>query len=132
MALPLGLIWSWLTFFSSGDWLLNKFNTRVDDQTFKGLASSVWTIWIARCELVFKKIKPDFRKIFHRGIQYIFHFFKNLRITSKEFNSYIIHPQFVTLFWDASWVVETSPCSIVFVMVLNYSDVVCTYCGGIV
>lgn len=103
-----------------GDWIVKHFNTRVDNEQFKALiANCAWGIWKTRCNLVFKRINPNFTKVFQKAILFI----KDVRIRVQVNITELFPMSFsnfcISTFCDALQSDDLSPSGLGFVMTTN-------------
>lgn len=112
------------SFLNSGLWLTSTVNLPHKIQFDKALiGTSAWLIWKERCNLVFKKWRPNFNTILDRALSFCSVFDLNTKIHSREFSLIRNSHNTISVHTDASLNLKTQHCGLGFVIISNFNKI---------
>ncbi|XP_039118393.1 uncharacterized protein LOC120254337 [Dioscorea cayenensis subsp. rotundata] len=118
----LGLSLSSMNILSTGAWLVSHFNHWSDHQFVKAvIAFSLWLIWKARCNAIFKKISPNFNLIPTQARCLAKEYSKKPNKFLRDVYSCTLNPS-VSIFSDASWINDTCNAGLGFLITIDNNN----------
>lgn len=100
-------------------WLLSNWRSRIGNQGFKSLlATCVWDIWKAMCDLVIGKKKTNIQLIFQQALKNTFdQSNRRTRNSMREYLPNLFYCHLIIVMSDASWIDPLSFCRLGFIHV---------------
>lgn len=111
--------------FPDGACLIKNWKIWMGNKVFKALlAACAWSIWKARCNLVFNKVQPRFSDIFQQAWRLIDHAIKGSHHMNREVSFCFLNVNTVKVFIDDTWICNASPSGLGFVIIVNDSRII--------